>query len=121
LVSDAFDSGQANEAKLANFRLSRKRRNTLKKHLASGRRLAKRIVRHQEAIDGQNGAIQATLQSVGQVLNFSRSLQVEGDKSLQIVLKSDSPAGDFPVGKLWMLFLVLVGLGLVRAVVPNNA
>ena len=63
----------------------------------------------------------ASLPGVGQVLNFSRSLQVKGDKSLQIVLKSDSPAGDFPVGKLSMLFLVLVGFGLVRAVAPKNA
>ena len=31
------------------------------------------------------------------------------------------PASDFPVGKLWILFLVLVGLGLVRAVAPKNA
>ena len=85
------------------------------------RRLAERIVRQQEAIDGQTGAIQATLPGVGQVLNFSRSLQVKGDKGLQIVLKSDAPQAEFPTGKLWMLFLVLVALGLVRAVAPKNA
>ena len=84
------------------------------------RRLAERIVRQQEAIDGQNGAIQATLPGVGQVLNFTRSLQVKGDKGLQIVLQSDAPQGEFPTGKLWMLFLVLVALGLVRVVAPKN-
>ena len=84
------------------------------------RRLAERIVRQQEAIDGQNGAIQATLPGVGQVLNFTRSLQVKGDKGLQIVLQSDAPQGEFPAGKLWMLFLVLVALCLVRVVAPKN-
>ena len=82
---------------------------------------AKRIVRQQEASDGQNGAIQATLPGVGQVLNFTPSVQVKGDKGLQIVLKSDAPQGEFPTGKLWMLFLVIVALGLVRIIAPNNA
>ena len=92
LLSDAMDSGQADKDKPA-----------------------------KETIDGQNGAIQATLAGVGQVLNFNRSIQVKGDNSLQIVLKSDSPAGDFLVGKLRMQFIVLVGLGLVRAEAPKNA
>mgnify|MGYP004220023941 CR=1 FL=1 len=47
---------------------------------------AKRIVRQQEAIDGQNGAIQATLPGFVQVLNFTRSMQVKGDKELHIFL-----------------------------------
>ena len=55
-----------------------------------------------------------------QVLNFTRSLQVKGDKGLQIVLQSDAPHGEFPAGKLWMLFLVLVALGLVRVFAPKN-
>ncbi len=73
-----------------------------------------------EAIDRQNGAIQATLPGVGQVLNFTRSLQVKGDKGLQIVFQSDAPQGEFTTGKLWMLFLVLVALGLVGVVAPKN-
>ena len=77
-------------------------------------------MRQQEAIDRQNGAIQATLPGVGQVLNFTRSLRVKGDKGLQIVFQSDAPQGEFTTGKLWMLFLVLVALGLVGVVAPKN-
>ena len=54
------------------------------------------------------------------MLNFTRSLQVKGDKGLQIVLQSDAPQGEFPTSKLWLLFLVLVALGLVRVVAPKN-
>ena len=92
LLSDAMDSGQADKDNAA-----------------------------KETIDGQNGAIQAILPVVDQVLNFNRSIQVKGDESLQIVLKSDSPAGDFLVGKLRMQFIILIGLGLVRAVAPKKA
>jgi len=48
--------------------------------------------------------LQATMPGVGQVLNFTRSLQVKGDKGLQIVLQSDAPQGESPTSKLWMLF-----------------
>ena len=70
------------------------------------------------AIDGQTGAIQATLPGIGQVLNFSRSLQVKNDEGLKVVLKAKAAGEEYPIGNLGLLLMLFIALGLIRLAAP---
>ncbi len=83
------------------------------------RRLAERIVRQQEAIEAEAGAIQATLPGVGQVLNFSQSVQGKGGEGLRVVFTAKATGAGFPTGKLGLLLLLLIALGLIRLAAPK--
>ena len=83
------------------------------------RRLAERIVRQQEAIEAETGAIQATLPGVGQVLNFSQSVQGKGSRELRIVLKAEAGGEGFPTEKLGMLLALFIALGLISLAAPK--
>jgi hypothetical protein len=85
------------------------------------RRLAERIVRQQEAIEAETGAIKATLPRVGQVLNFSQSVSVQGEGSpgLQIVLTAKAGGEGFPTEKLSLLLALFIALGLIRLAAPK--
>jgi hypothetical protein len=83
------------------------------------RRLAERIVRQQEAIEAEAGAIQATLPGVGQVLRFSQSVQGKGGRKLKIVLTAKASGTGFPTGKLGLLLVLFIALGLVRLAAPK--
>jgi hypothetical protein len=85
------------------------------------RRLAERIVRQQEAIEAETGAIQATLPGVGQVLNFSQSVSVQGEDSpgLKIVLTAKAGGEGFPTEKLGLLLALFIALGLIRLAAPR--
>jgi hypothetical protein len=83
------------------------------------RRLAERIVRQQEAIEAETGAIQATLPGVGQVLNFSQSVQGKGSRELQVVLTAKPGGEGFPTEKLGLLLALFIALGLIRIAAPK--
>jgi hypothetical protein len=83
------------------------------------RRLAERIVRQQEAIEAETGAIQATLPGVGQVLNFSQSVQGKGSRELRVVLTAKTGGVGFPTEKLVLLLALLIALGLIRLAAPK--
>ncbi|MBC8245287.1 MAG: hypothetical protein H8E20_12930 [Verrucomicrobia bacterium] len=83
------------------------------------RRLAERIVRQQEAIEAETGAIQATLPGVGQVLNFSQSVQGKDSPVLQIVLTAKAGSAGFPTEKLGLLLALFIALGLIRLAAPK--
>ncbi|MBL4640869.1 MAG: hypothetical protein JKX86_03535 [Verrucomicrobiales bacterium] len=82
------------------------------------RRLAERIVRQQEAIEAEAGAIQATLPGVGQVLRFSQSVQGKGGE-LRVVFTAKAAGAGFPTEKLGLLLLVFIALGLIRLAAPK--
>ena len=84
------------------------------------RRLAERIVRQQEAIEAETGAIQATLPGVGQVLNFSQSVQGKGSRELRIVLKAEAGGEGFPTEKLGMLLALFIAFGLIGLAAPKS-
>ena len=83
------------------------------------RRLAERIVRQQEAIEAETGAIQATLPGVGQVLNFSQSVQGKDGKELRVVLTAKAAGAGFPTEKLSLLLALFIALGLIRLAAPK--
>ena len=83
------------------------------------RRLAERIVRQQEAIEAETGAIQATLPGVGQVLNFSQSVQGKGSRELRVVLTAKAGGEGFPTEKLSLLLALFIALGLIRLAAPK--
>ena len=83
------------------------------------RRLAERIVRQQEAIEAETGAIKATLPRVGQVLNFSQSVQGKGSPELRVVLTAKPGGEGFPTGKLGLLLALFIALGLIRIAAPK--
>ena len=83
------------------------------------RRLAERIVRQQEAIEAETGAIQATLPGVGQVLNFSQSVQGKGSP-VQVVLRAKAGGEGFPIDKLGLLLALFIALGLIRFAAPKS-
>ena len=83
------------------------------------RRLAERIVRQQEAIEAETGAIQATLPNVGQVLNFSQSVQGKGSRELRVVLSAKAGGEGFPTEKLGLLLTLFIALGLIRLAAPK--
>ena len=83
------------------------------------RRLADRIVRQQEAIEAETGAIQATLPGVGQVLNFSQSVQGKDGKELRVVLTAKAAGAGFPTEKLSLLLALFIALGLIRLAAPK--
>ena len=83
------------------------------------RQLAERIVRQQEAIEAETGAILATLPGVGQVLNFSQSVQGKDSPVLQVVLTARAGGAGFPTEKLGLLLLLLIALGLIRLAAPK--
>ena len=82
------------------------------------RRLAERIVRQQEAIEAEAGAIQATLPGVGQVLRFSQSVQGKGGE-LRVVFTAKAAGAGFPTEKLGLLLLLFIALGLIRLAAPK--
>ncbi|MEE2947718.1 MAG: hypothetical protein VX392_05325 [Verrucomicrobiota bacterium] len=84
------------------------------------RRVAERIVRQQEAIEAETGAIQATLPGVGQVLNFSQSVHGKGSP-VQVVLTAKAGGEGFPIDKLGLLLALLIALGLIRFAAPKSA
>jgi hypothetical protein len=83
------------------------------------RRLAERIVRQQEVIEAEAGAIQATLPGVGQELRFSQSVQSKGGDDLVVKLTAKATGTAFPAGKLGQLLLIFIVLGLIRLAAPN--
>jgi len=83
------------------------------------RRLAERIVRQQEAIEAETGAIQATLPGVGQILNFSQSVQGKGSKELRVVLSAKAGGERFPTEKLGLLLALFIALGLIHLAAPK--
>jgi hypothetical protein len=85
------------------------------------RQLAERIVRQQEAIEAETGAIQATLPNVGQVLNFSQSVQGKGSRELRVVLSAKAGGEGFPTEKLGLLLALFSVLGLICLAAPNRA
>jgi hypothetical protein len=85
------------------------------------RQLAERIVRQQEAIEAETGAIQATLPNVGQVLNFSQSVQGKGSRELRVVLSAKAGGEGFPTEKLGLLLALFIALGLIHLAAPNRA
>jgi hypothetical protein len=82
------------------------------------RRLAERIVRQQEAIEAEAGAIQATLPGVGQVLRFSQSVQGKGGE-LRVEFTAKAAGAGFPTEKLGLLLLLFIALGLIRLAAPK--
>jgi hypothetical protein len=82
------------------------------------RRLAERIVRQQEAIGAEAGAIQATLPRVGQVLRFSQSVQGKGGE-LRVEFTAKAAGAGFPTEKLGLLLLLFIALGLIRLAAPK--
>ena len=85
------------------------------------RQLAERIVLQQEAIEAETGAIQATLPDVGQVLNFSQSVQGKGSRELRVVLSAKAGGEGFPTEKLGLLLALFIVLGLICLAAPNRA
>ena len=85
------------------------------------RQLAERIVRQQEAIEAETGAIQATLPNVGQVLNFSQSVQGKGSRELRVVLSAKAGGEGFPTEKLGLLLALFIAFGLIHLAAPNRA
>ncbi|MBT7734181.1 MAG: hypothetical protein HN707_04685, partial [Verrucomicrobia bacterium] len=85
------------------------------------RRLAERIVRQQEAIEAEAGAIQATLPGVGQVLNFSQSVQGKDSPVLKVVLTAKAGDEGFPTYNLGLLLALFIALGLIRLAAPKPA
>jgi hypothetical protein len=83
------------------------------------RQLAERIVRQQEAIEAETGAIQATLPGVGQVLSFSQSVQGKDSPVLKVVLTAKTGDEDFPTYKLGLLLALFIALGLIRLAAPK--
>ena len=83
------------------------------------RRLADRIVRQQEAIEAETGAIQATLPGVGQVLSFSQSVQGKDGKELRVVLTAKAAGAGFPTEKMSLLLALFIALGLIRLAAPK--
>ena len=83
------------------------------------RRLAERIVRQQEAIEAEAGAIQATLPGVGQVLSFSQSVQGKDSPVLKIVLTAKARDEGFPTYNLGLLLALFIALGLIRLAAPK--
>ena len=83
------------------------------------RRLAERIVRQQEVIEAEAGAIQATLPGVGQALRFSQSVQSKGGDDLVVKLTAKATGTAFPAGKLGQLLLIFIALGLIRLAAPK--
>ena len=67
----------------------------------------------------KTGAIQATLPGVGQVLNFSQSVQGKGSRELRIVLKAKADGEGFPTEKLGILLALFIALGLIHLVGPK--
>ena len=83
------------------------------------RQLAERIVRQQEAIEAETGAIQATLPGVGQVLSFSQSVQGKDSPVLKVVLTAKAGDEGFPTYKLGLLLALFIALGLIRLAAPK--
>jgi len=83
------------------------------------RRLAERIVRQQEAIEAEAGAIQATLPGVGQVLSFSQSVQGKDSPVLKVVLTAKAGDEGFPTYNLGLLLALFIALGLIRLAAPK--
>ena len=83
------------------------------------RQLAERIVRQQEVIEAEAGAIQATLPGVGQALRFSQSVQSKGGDDLVVKLTAKATGTAFPAGKLGQLLLIFIALGLIRLAAPK--
>ena len=83
------------------------------------RQLAERIVRQQEAVEAETGAIQATLPRVGQVLEFSQSVQGKDSPVLLVVLTAKAGGAGFPTEKLGLLLVLLISLGLIRLAAPK--
>ena len=83
------------------------------------RRLAERIVRQQEVIEAEAGAIQATLPGVGQALRFSQSVQSKGGDDLVVKLTAKATGTVFPAGKLGQLLLIFIALGLIGLAAPK--
>ena len=85
------------------------------------RRLAERIVRQQEAIEAEAGAIQATLPGVGQVLSFSQSVQGRDSPVLKVVLTAKAGDEGFATYNLGLLLALFIALGLIRLAAPKTA
>ncbi len=83
------------------------------------RRLAERIVRQQEAIEAEAGAIQATLPGVGQVLSFSQSVQGKDSPVLKVVLTAKAGDEGFPTHNMGLLLALFIALGLIRLAAPK--
>ena len=67
----------------------------------------------------QTGAIQATLPNVGQVLNFSQSVQGKGSRELRVVLSAKAGGEGFPTEKLGLLLALFIALGLIYLAAPK--
>ena len=83
------------------------------------RRLAERIVRQQEAVEAEAGAIQVTLPGVGQVLSFSQSVQGKDSPVLKVVLTAKAGDEGFPTYNLGLLLALFIALGLIRLAAPK--
>ena len=83
------------------------------------RRLAERIVRQQEPVEAEAGAIQATLPGVGQVLSFSQSVQGKDSPVLKVVLTAKAGDEGFPTYNLGLLLALFIALGLIRLAAPK--
>ncbi|HVS54595.1 MAG TPA: hypothetical protein VHD62_19725 [Opitutaceae bacterium] len=94
-----FDPGQIDQLLMGN---------TVEENTAL-RGIATRIVDQQLAVEPAPGAIEVTLPQAGQMLTFTRSLQVDGAAPLELKLKLAKLAG----GDAGPAMLVLLGIGVL--------
>lgn len=90
--------------------------NTVEENAAL-RGIASRLVDQQLAADPTPAAIEVTLPERGQILTFSRSLQVDGDAALNLELEISRPDGV----NLMTSLLTLFGVGLATAVLLKRS
>jgi hypothetical protein len=87
--------------------------NTVEENTAL-RGIASRIVDQQLAVEPAPGAIDVTLPQAGEVLTFTRSLQVDGAAPLELTLKVEKLAGAGARSAAWLLAAVALLAVLAR-------